>query len=51
MFVLAVFMTILSTQGALAAQSDDGSFGPRRAFSKVRQFIVQVLDDWSWPKP
>jgi hypothetical protein len=51
-FVLTVFTTMLSAQGALAAQRDDGGFGPRGGiFQRVRQFVVHVLDDWSWPKP
>jgi len=51
-FVLAVFTTILSAQSALAAQRDDGGFGPRGGiFQRVRQFVVHVLGDMSWPKP
>lgn len=50
--VLAVFTTMLSAQSALAAQRDDGGFGSRGGiFQRVRQFVVQVFDDWSWPKP
>lgn len=51
-FVLAVF-TILSAQTAVAAQRDDGQFGPRSIFQRVRQFIIHALDDGQlgWPKP
>jgi len=51
-FVLAVFTTMLSAQSALAAQRDDGGFGPRGGiFQRVRQFVVHVLTDLTWPHP
>jgi len=50
--VLAVFTTMLSAQSALAAQRDDGGFGPRGGiFQRVRQFVVHVLGDLSLPHP
>jgi hypothetical protein len=52
LFVIAV-STILSTQGAFAAQRDDGDFGPRCIFQRVKQLIVHILGegDLGWPKP
>ena len=51
-FVLTVFATILSGQSVIAAQRDDGGFGSRGGiFQRVRQFVVHVLGDISWPHP
>jgi len=51
-FVLSL-VTILSAQTAVAAQRDDGQFGPRSIFQRVKQLIIHVLGDGDlgWPKP
>lgn len=51
-FVLSI-VTVLSAPTAVAAQRDDGQFGPRNIFQRVRQFIIHVLGDGElgWPKP
>lgn len=48
-----VVITVLNTYPAAAAQRDDGQFGPRSIFQRVKQLIIQVLEDGdlSWPKP